>query len=116
VAPVSEYYDLSRIAQLEEVMGSPPGAIVASMLGSMAGAIEEIEAALAAGELDRATLAAHSARNDALMVGAQQLLEALNELEAATRRGDAAGAGGALERVRAVWPPTRDALVASIPP
>jgi HPt (histidine-containing phosphotransfer) domain-containing protein len=113
---VSEYYDLSRIAQLEEVMGSQPGAIVASMLGSMASAIEEIEAAVAAGDLDRATAAAHSARNDALMIGAQQLLEALNGLETAARRGDAAGAGEALERVRAIWPPTRDALAAGNPP
>jgi CheY-like chemotaxis protein len=107
---VSQYYDLSRIAQLKDVMGSDASAIAASILASMAGAIEEIEAALAAGELDRATGAAHSARNDALMVGAQPLLAALTELEAATRRGNADGAGGALERIRAVWPPTRDAL------
>jgi HPt (histidine-containing phosphotransfer) domain-containing protein len=107
---VSQYYDLSRIAQLEDVMGAEAGAIVASMLTSMTGAMEEIEAALAAGEFDRATRAAHSARNDALTVGARQLLDALTELEAATRDEDAARAAAALERVHEVWPPTRDAL------
>jgi HPt (histidine-containing phosphotransfer) domain-containing protein len=110
---VSQYYDLSRIAQLEDVMGADAGAIVASMLTSMADAMEEIGAALAAGEFDRATRAAHSARNDALTVGARPLLEALTELEASTRRCDAAGASGALERVHAFWPATRDALAAS---
>jgi HPt (histidine-containing phosphotransfer) domain-containing protein len=110
---VSQYYDLSRIAQLEDVMGAEAGAIVASMLTSMTAAMEEIEVALADGEFERATRAAHSARNDALTVGARQLLEALTELEVATRRCDAAGASGALERVHAVWPPTRDALATS---
>jgi HPt (histidine-containing phosphotransfer) domain-containing protein len=109
---MSAYFDLSRIADLEAVMGARASAIVATMLRSMSSAIEQVESATAAGELDQATRAAHAARNDALMVGARQLQEALTELEAATRSGDADRARDALERIREVWPPTRDGLAA----
>jgi HPt (histidine-containing phosphotransfer) domain-containing protein len=110
---MSEYFDLSRINELKDVMGSEVGPIVASMLATMTGAIEDVEAALAASELDRATRAAHAARNDALMLGAGPLQRALTDLEAATRRFDAAGAQAALERVREIWPPTRAGLAAA---
>lgn len=109
---MSDYIDLSRISQLEDAMGSEAGAIVAMTLHSMTTAIEQVESATAAGELDQATHAAHAARNDALMVGAGQLQEALTALEAATRNWDADGARLALGRIREVWPPTRDGLAA----
>jgi HPt (histidine-containing phosphotransfer) domain-containing protein len=109
---VSDYFDVSRISNLEAVMGTEAGAIVATMLRSMTSAIEQVESATVAGELDLATRAAHAARNDALMVGAGQLQEALTELEAATRRWDGDRARVALERIREVWPPTRDGLAA----
>jgi HPt (histidine-containing phosphotransfer) domain-containing protein len=110
---VSDYFDLSRINELKDLMGSEVGPIVASMLVSMTGAIEEVETALAAGELDRATRAAHAARNDALMLGAGPLQRALSDLEAATRRLDEAQARAALERLREIWPATRAALAAA---
>lgn len=107
---MSSYTDLEQIRRLQEVMGSDARDIVASMLGSLTRAIEQVEAAIKAGELDGATRAAHAARNDAMTLGARQLLEALTDLEAATRDWDAPRAGAALERVQAVWPPTRDEL------
>jgi HPt (histidine-containing phosphotransfer) domain-containing protein len=110
---MSDYFDLSRINELKDLMGSEVGPIVASMLVSMTGAIEEVEAALAAGELDRATRAAHAARNDALMLGAGPLQRALSDLEAATRRLDEAQARVALERLREIWPATRAGLAAA---
>jgi HPt (histidine-containing phosphotransfer) domain-containing protein len=110
---MSEYFDLTRIAELKDLMGSEVGPIVAGMLGTMTGAIEEVEAALAAGELDRATRAAHAARNDALMLGAGPLQRALTDLEAATRRLDEGAAGAALARLREIWPATRAGLAAS---
>ena len=113
---MSDYIDLGRIGELEDVMGADAVAIVSSMLGNMTAAIEDVEEAVAAGDLDRATGAAHRCRNDALMLGAQRLLTALTDLETATRRWDEAGAGAALERVRLVWPPTRDELLASTNP
>ncbi len=104
------YIDLKRISELQGVMGTDTETIVAPMLAGMTTAIEEVEAALTAGDLDRATGAAHSCRNDALMLGAGPLLEALTDLEAATRDFDAGRANDALERLREVWPPTREQL------
>jgi hypothetical protein len=113
---VSEYIDLGRIGELEDVMGADSAAIVSSMLDTMTAAIDDVEQAMSAGDLDRATAAAHRCRNDALMLGAQPLLIALTDLEAATRSLDQALADGALARVRLVWPPTRDELAASANP
>jgi HPt (histidine-containing phosphotransfer) domain-containing protein len=111
---VSAYFDVSRISDLESVMGQEAGAIVATMLRSMGSAIEQVESATAAGELDQATRAAHAARNDALMLGARELQEALTELEAASRSWDGDRARVALDRIREVWPPTRDGLAAFV--
>jgi HPt (histidine-containing phosphotransfer) domain-containing protein len=112
---MSAYFDLERIRGLEDVLGSDAGAIVSTMLTGMTEAIDEAEAAMAADELDRAARAAHRCRNDAMMLGARQLLEALTELEAAGREYDAPRATAALERLRAVWPPTRAELIAVRP-
>ncbi len=109
---MSNYHDLEQIRRLQEVMGSDAASIVAPMLAGMTEAIEEVESGVAAGDLDRAVRAAHSARNDALMLGARPLLDALTELEAAGREYDSARASAALERVREVWPPTRAELEA----
>jgi hypothetical protein len=113
---VTEYTDLGRIAELEDVIGADAAAIVSSMLENMTAAIDEVEGAMVAGDLDRATRAAHLCRNDAMMLGARPLLAALTDLEEATRALNEAGAGAALERVRVVWPPTRDELAASANP
>ena len=109
----SEYFDLSRIYELKDLMGSEVGPIVASMLATMTGAIEEVETALAASDLDRATRAAHAARNDALMLGAVPLQQALSDLEAATRLLDEARARAALAQLRKIWPATRAGLAAA---
>jgi hypothetical protein len=107
---MSTYFDLNRIAELQEVMGSKPGTIVASMLRNMTAAIDEVEAAFAADDLDRATQAAHLCRNDALMLSAKPLLDALTALEAATRDQDESRAHEALDTLRVVWPATREQL------
>jgi hypothetical protein len=113
---VAGYIDLHRIGELEDVIGAQAPAIVSSMLDNMTAAIDEVELAMGNGDLDRTTSAAHRCRNDALMLGAGQLLAALTDLEAATRQADGAGANAALEQVRLVWPPTRDELAASANP
>ncbi len=109
---MSAHFDLKRIEELQSVLGADTEKILASMLASMSTAIEQAESALAAGELGDATGPAHRARNDALMLGADELQIALTQLEAATRDYDEARAAAALERLRAVWPPTRDELAA----
>lgn len=110
---MSAYYDLEQIRRLGDVIGTEAGAIVASMLTSMTEAIEQAESALAAGDFDRAGRAAHRCRNDALMLGARELLNALRDLESAARDCDEARCGIAFDRLRAVWAPTRDELAAA---
>jgi hypothetical protein len=107
---MTSYFDLDRIAELQDVMGSEAGTIVASMLRNMTAAIGDVEAAFAAGDLDRATQAAHLCRNDALMLSAKPLLDALTALETATRDHDESRAREALDELRAVWPATRAQL------
>jgi HPt (histidine-containing phosphotransfer) domain-containing protein len=107
---VSAYFDPARIAELQDALGADTQAILSSMLTSMTVAIEQLEAAVAAGELEQAIQAAHRARNDALMLSAARLQAALTELEAAARDADEPRTRDALERVRAVWPPTREEL------
>lgn len=109
---MSAYFDPERIAQLEQILGSEAGSMVASMLASLTGAIERLEATVDAGELAPAVQAAHAARNDALMLGAQALQSALSDLELAARDADEARTRDALGRVRAVWAPTREQLAA----
>jgi HPt (histidine-containing phosphotransfer) domain-containing protein len=113
---VSTYFDPARIAELQDVLGADTQAILSSMLTSMTGAIEQLEAAVAAGELEQAIQAAHRARNDALMLSAARLQAALTELEAAARDADELRTRDALERVRVVWPPTREELAGAARP
>jgi hypothetical protein len=113
---MSSYTDLERIRRLQDVLGSDASDIVASMLVTLTTAIERVEAAVSAGELDAAAKAAHAARNDAMTLGARQLLEALTDLEAAGRDHDNARVSEALMRVRDVWPPTRDELASAADP
>jgi HPt (histidine-containing phosphotransfer) domain-containing protein len=107
---MSAWCDPQRIEELQDALGADTATILASMLASMTSAVERLESALAAGELDQATQSAHRARNDALMLGADRLQAALTELEAGARAGDPGAANAALEHVRQVWPPTRDEL------
>jgi hypothetical protein len=107
---MTTYVDLARIAELQDVLGAEVATIVASMLRTMTAAIEEVEAAFAGGELDRVTQAAHLCRNDALMLGAKPLLDALTALESASRDDDESRAREALDGLKAVWPATREQL------
>jgi two-component system, sensor histidine kinase and response regulator len=108
---MSDELDLARIADLQQVMGTDARTIVASMLAGMTSAIDEVQTALADGDLDRVTQAAHRCRNDALMLGAKPLQEALTAIEAASRGHDESRAREALTRLSAVWPSTREQLV-----
>ncbi len=102
--------DLSRLSQLETILGESAAEIAAGLRDSMAATIARIESGVGAGELADAARAAHSCRNDALMVGATQLLRVLDTLEQACRDGlpDAARAG--LASLREIWPATLEQL------
>lgn len=107
---MSGYFDPTRIAELQDILGADTQAILSSMLTSMTAAIEQLETSVAAGKLDQAIQSAHRARNDALMLSAARLQAALTEFEAAARHADEPRMRDALKRVRAVWPPTREEL------
>jgi HPt (histidine-containing phosphotransfer) domain-containing protein len=107
---MSARFDLKRIAELQEVMGTELSGIVEALMQSMSTSIEGLEAALADGELEEATRAAHLCRNDALMVGARELQLALAEVESATRGAQLEEARAAFERLEALWLPTREEL------
>ena len=102
--------DLERVAKLEGILGSDLPEIVAALVASMSAQIEHAEQALAADRLQDVTQAAHGCRNDALMIGAQPMLSTLNELEAASRSDGLEATHAAMQRLRDVWPETRDEL------
>jgi hypothetical protein len=77
--------DHRRLDQLEGHLGLSRAEIVATLAAELARAIAGIESALADGDLHRAGLAAHAARNSALMIDAQPLLERLRTLETSSR-------------------------------
>jgi hypothetical protein len=103
--------ELERLAQIQEVMGAKLPQIVDGMVASMTTAIEQVEEAMRTGALDCAAKAAHACRNDALMIGAKQLLIALTGLETAARDGQEALARQQLIALREAWPETRAELI-----
>jgi hypothetical protein len=102
--------DRARVIGLEEILGMELGEVVDSLVRSVSLEIDNVDRALAAGRPQDAVHPAHRARNDGLMIGAEPLLAALIEVETAGSRGELEPATAALERVRAVWPATRDEL------
>ena len=102
--------DPKRLAELQDVIGPDFAPTLESLTQSIASAIEDAENALAAGDLPTTAYAAHRCRNDALMVGAAQLQQALAALEAAARSHDLERARALLAPVRDLWPGAREEL------
>jgi HPt (histidine-containing phosphotransfer) domain-containing protein len=73
--------------------------------------IEKLDAAFASGDLTAIAQAAHTARNDALMLDATELLRTLEGLESAAREGERASVSTELRQLHAVWPGLRDQLL-----
>jgi hypothetical protein len=101
---------LGRLERIQEALGSDVPEIVSGILRTMSDAIAQVERAMAEADLPAAAKAAHAARNDALLVGAEDLLGALSDLEEAARRGAMSAAEAAHAVVREVWPSTRSEL------
>ncbi|MFL5829931.1 MAG: hypothetical protein ACJ76X_08455 [Solirubrobacteraceae bacterium] len=101
---------LDRLEQIQDVVGSDVPEIVAGMLRTMGDAIAQVERAMAELDLAAVAKAAHAARNDALLVGAKDLLAALTNVEDAARRSAAIEAKAAQSVLREVWPSTRAEL------
>jgi len=95
--------DLTRLAQLQPLLGSQLPEIVTGLVRELGVAIGELERAVTAGDLDAAARAAHAARNSALMLDARPLLDALRELENAARAGRSDPVAIGLVGLRAEW-------------
>lgn len=102
--------DLGRLAELEELLGRGVPEIVDTLVSELTKAMAGIETGVAAGDLTAAALAAHEARNSALMLNAEPMLAALREIEAAARVPDAARARAGLDDLRPVWAALRTRL------
>lgn len=102
--------DLKRLTELQQLLGTELPEIVATLLGELTSALSRIDAGLGAGDLDAVALAAHAARNSALMIDARQILGYLEALEVSARHGEPGAASAANDRLRASWPALRTRL------
>lgn len=102
--------DVSRLSELEELLGTDRPAIVRTLLTELTTAVGRIDAGLDSGDLAEVAAAAHAARNSALMIDAQPLLHVLRQLETCARHDEAEGASAAQARLDGVWAPLRAQL------
>lgn len=102
--------DLERLAELQRLLGTDLPEIIATLVRELTGSLAATAQALGTGDLSGAALAVHAARNSALMIDAQPLLDRLGELETCARDGDLAGSIAAHERLLEVWPSLRRRL------
>jgi hypothetical protein len=107
---MADELDLSRLAELQQLLNSGLPQIVDTLLEELDRAVAAIGGALDDGDLAAAGLAAHAARNSALMIDARPLLAALDALESGARRDDAQAARQAHRLVGETWPPLRAQL------
>jgi HPt (histidine-containing phosphotransfer) domain-containing protein len=102
--------DISRLTELEGLLGTDREAIVGTLMTELTAEIARIHEGLGSGDLPEVAAAAHSARNSALMIDAQPALRVLKQLENCARDGEADGASAAGIRLRRVWPRLRREL------
>jgi hypothetical protein len=107
---MADELDLSRLAELEQLLDSDLPQIVATLVEELDRSLGAVATAVADGDLAAAALAAHAARNSGLMIDARSLLDGLDALESSARRADADGAREAHRRLEATWPPLRAEL------
>lgn len=108
---MSPELDFRRLAELQELLGADVATIVATLLDELDRAIAEVDTGLADGDLHAVALAAHSARNSALMIDARPLLGALAALEAGARAPDPGQTRTARDALLQAWEPLRTELV-----
>jgi hypothetical protein len=102
--------DLRRLTDLQELLGRDLSEIVGTLLTELSRAFADIDRALSHEDLPAAALAAHAARNSALMIDARPVLGRLRELEVSARLEDSEAAVSANQRLHEAWPALRDRL------
>ncbi len=102
--------DAERLAQLRVFDDCERREIVGGAVRMIAEQLNQIDAALAAGDHRLTAEAAHGARNEALIMGALELCAAFARLEQAARQRDQTAARAAKREADAAWPATRQAI------
>jgi HPt (histidine-containing phosphotransfer) domain-containing protein len=102
--------DLARLLELRTLLDRELAEIVATLVSELSRAFDQMEQAMAKGDLGAAAHAAHAARNSALMIDAQPMLARLAELEASARRDDLPRSRQAHARLLELWPRLRERL------
>jgi len=102
--------DLTRLAELERVLGTGSAEIAANLAGEISNELDRIESGLEGGDMRTVAQAAHAARNSVLIFDAHKLLNDLGTVETAARADDGPGVAHGAALVRESWPPVRDAL------
>lgn len=103
LSEVASELDLRRLVDLQKLLGQDLNEIVATLVWELDSALDATERALDAGDLAAAALAAHAARNSALMIDARSLLARLDELESGARHDDRGKAAAACRQLRTQW-------------
>jgi HPt (histidine-containing phosphotransfer) domain-containing protein len=102
--------DVSRLGELQELLGTEVPAIVRTLVDELTAAVARIDEGLRTGDLPEVAAAAHAGRNSALMIDAQPVLSALRQIETCARSEDAEGAIAARATLREAWPRLRREL------
>ena len=95
--------DRSRLDAIGAHLGQTAADVAATLRDELERALDAVDAGVAAGDADAVALAAHAARNSALMIVARPTLAALDELEHAARIGDLETAAVAAGQLRDRW-------------
>jgi HPt (histidine-containing phosphotransfer) domain-containing protein len=107
---VESELDVSRLSELQELLGTGVPAIVHTLLTELTAAVTRIDEGLDAGDLGEVAAAAHAGRNSALMIDAQPLLRVLKQIETCARNDEPEGVTAARASLRRAWPRLRRRL------
>lgn len=102
--------DADRLAQLRVFSDAERHEIAKGAATAITAQLDRLERALSASDLGTVADAAHRARNETLLVGAQSLTNAFAELEQSARGGRHELAREAAQQVRTMWPAARAAI------
>lgn len=102
--------DAGRLRDLQVFTEDERRDIGRGAISALVDQLEELERALADGNLQLVAEVAHRARNEALVVGARELGHALESVEDAARARRQPLAREAVATARALWPSTREAI------
>jgi hypothetical protein len=115
MGPATEL-DVSRLEAIGVQLGQTAGDVAATLRMELARALDEIDAGVDAGDGEAIAIAAHAARNSALMIAARPTLAVLDKLESAARVRDLPRAAAAAHELQERWTALRAQLDRAIDP